>query len=292
MTPSQILGASVSQKGGVVSNVAEFQRALQGYVMKRNKTIYDSVLKKMQNVALKAMQYTEFSPAERIRASITNIPNKGPKTGNSKYVGQYKVINWERKIKGMQPLGGSRFRKATKYVTRPGQIFAEEKTIKRRNQPRQIGPANVNRKVGFFMDGKYKKFIQSRQRGSKWLRIGWALAARLLGVPDSKLSRGDFGPETMDRLSGKAYGGGAEIKKSGAGTFEFTIFNGTGVFDHRYRPPGKASSFTGKLPIRPSSQIAQARAIQDRGLKRAVSEEIKDMASYVGQSTRKDWYGK
>jgi len=292
MAISPILGASVSQKGGIVSNVPEFQKALQEYVRKRNATIYDSVLKKMQNVALKAMQYTEFSPPEKIRTSISNIPNKGPKTGNSQYVGQYKVINWERKIKGMQPVGGSRFRKVTKYITRPGQIFVSEKTIKRRNQPRQFGPANVNRKVGFFMDGKYKKFIQSRQRGSKWLRVGWALAAKLLGVPPARLSRGDFGPETMERLSGKAYGGGAEIKRIGAGTFEFAIFNGVGVFDHRFRPPGKVSSFTGKLPIRPSNQIAQARAIQDRALKAAVTEEIKDMASYTGSRIRKDWYGR
>jgi hypothetical protein len=289
VTASQILGASVSQKGGIVSNIPQFQEELQRYVKRRNATIYDSVLKKMQNVALKAMQYTEFSPPERISQSIANIPNRGPKTGNSQYVGQYKVINWERKIKGMQPLGGSKFRRVTLYKVRPGQIFVEEKEIKRRNKPKQFGPALS---TGFFMDGKYKKFRQARIRGSKWLRIGWALAAKMLGVSDSKLSRGDFGPETMARLSGQAYGGGAEIKRVGAGTFEFSIFNGVGVFDHRYRPPGKVSSFTGKLPLRPSSQISQARTIQNRGLKMAVAEEIKDMASYVAKNARRDWYGK
>jgi len=266
-----VLGVSAGQSG-ITSNWPQVQQALDAYVKVRNASTYDSVLEKMQNIAFKAAQFTEFSPREKIAASLQNLPNVGPTTGNSKWVGLYKVINWQRKLTGQHPLGGGRPRIQRKMVK--GGIF----------------PATFRKKARgdkeLKMAGKTRGFIKRRTFSSKWLRIGWALAADKLGKP---FGRGDFGEATKARLSGKAYGGGAEIKIAGAGKFEFEIFNGVGVFDHRYRPPGKVADFGGKLPIRPSNQIAAARAIQERGLQRAVVEEVKSMAKLIISRTSAIW---
>lgn len=279
-----VLGVG-AENGSIVSNWPQVKQALDAYVKVRNQSTYDSVLEKMGNIAMKAAQYTDFSPREKIAASIASLPNRGdtkPRSGGGQYVGQYKVINWERKIKGLPTLGGSGRRKV--LVNRPnprqpGSVTIEER--KKKNISRGAGLG-----VNYFMDGKYKGFIKGRQQGSKWLRIGWSAAAASLGRP---FQRGDFGPGTLARVTGKAYGGGSNIKITGAGKFQFEIYNGTGVFDHRYRPPGRVSEFTGKLPIRPSGQIAQARAIQERGLKRGVVEEIKNMAKIIISRTSVIW---
>jgi hypothetical protein len=268
-----VLGVSAGQPG-ITSNWPQVQQALDAYVKVRNKSTYDSVLEKMQNIAFKAAQYTDFSPQERIAASISNIPNKGASSGSSKYVGQYKLINWQRKLTGQPPLGGGRPRIRRRML--PGGIFPITTQSK----------AKGNKELK--MAGKYKGFIKRRTFSSKWLRIGWALASDKLGKP---FGRGDFGEATKARLSGKAYGGGADIKINGAGKYQFEIFNGVGVFDHRYRPPGRVSEFTGKLPIRPASQIKAARAIQERGLKKAVVDEIKNMAQLIISRTSHIWNG-
>jgi hypothetical protein len=207
-------------------------------------------------------------------------------------VGQYKIINWERKLKGLKPLGntnrpiigqkfikkttkdfgmGSGAFKTTSYHTKP--IFGTRK------------PQIKNGKaVEKHMDGKYKSFIQARIRGIKWLRIGWAIAAAKLGKPFGK---GDFGEDTMARLDGRAYGGGSEIRKYSDTKYEFKIWNGVGIFDHRYR--GKKST---ALPLRPDSDVKRARAFQEEGLRRAVREEIKSMNKLILERLLKIWYGK
>lgn len=268
-----VLGVSVGQSG-VISNWPQVKQALDAYVKVRNQSTYDSVMEKMQNIAFKAAQYTQFSPREKIAASLQNLPNVGPTSGNSKWVGLYKVINWQRKLTGQPALGGGRPRIQRKIIK--GGILPVE--IKKR--------AKGNKDLR--MAGKTKGFIKRRTFSAKWLRIGWALAADKLGKP---FGRGDFGEATKARLSGKAYGGGANIKISGAGKFQFEIFNGVGVFDHRYRPPGRVADFGGKLPTRPAYQIANARAIQERGLKRGVTEEIKNMAQIIISRTSKIWNG-
>lgn len=268
-----VLGVSAGQSG-IVSNWPQVKQALDAYVKVRNQSTYDSVLEKMQGIAFKAAQYTEFSPKEKIASSLQNLPNVGPTSGNSKWVGLYKVINWQRKLTGQPGLGGGRPRIHRKMVK--GGIFPA--TFRKR--------ARGNKELR--MAGKTKGFIKRRAFSTKWLRIGWALASEKLGKPFTK---GDFGPETRARLSGKAYGGGADIKINGAGKFQFEIFNGVGVFDHRYRPPGRVADFTGKLPIRPANQIANARAIQERGLQRGVVEEIKNMAQIIIARTSKIWNG-
>ena len=268
-----VLGVSAGQSG-ITSNWPQVQQALDAYVKVRNQSTYASVLEKMQGIAFKAAQYTEFSPREKIAANLQNLPNVGSTTGGSKWVGLYKVINWQRKLTGQPALGGGRPRIQRKII-KGGILPIELKKKARGNKELR-------------MAGKTKGFIKRRADSSKWLRIGWALASEKLGKPFTK---GDFGPATMARLSGQKYGGGADIKINGAGKFQFEIFNGVGVFDHRYRPPGKVSAFSGRLPIRPANQIANARAIQERGLQRGVVEEIKNMAQIIIARTSKIWNG-
>jgi hypothetical protein len=265
-------------KSGITSNLPQLKQALDAYVKVRNQSTYESVLEKMQNIAFKAAKNTAFSERANIASSILNLPNKGISSGNSKYVGMYKLINWERKLSGRQTLGGGRPR--TRFIVRPGAMAVIEKKTKARFLDK-----------GKKMAGKSKGFIKARQQGSKWLRIGWALASEKLGKPFTP-DRGDFGPATMARLSGQKYGGGASIKISGAGKYEFEIFNGVGVFDHRFRDKSqKVSDFSGKLPLRPASDVARARAIQEAGLLKGINEEIKNMAQVIIARTAKIWKG-
>lgn len=284
---AKLNSAEASLKGGgIVSNIPQLQEALRQYVRVRNQSTYLSVREKMANIAFKAAQYTQFSPKENIRASIENLPNRGDaRTGQ--WIGQYKLINWERKLKGLKTLGntsrpkiGTKFSKSTKKDFGLGTNPFKITTYKTRDIKGQ--------REGNYMDGKYKKFIQTRIRGSKWLRIGWALAAAKLGRP---FSRGDFGEATLARLDGKAYGGGASIKRISDSQAEFVIFNGVGVFDHRYRK-GKMADFSGSLPVRPESDVQRARMRQEYGLKRAVTEEIASMIKLIAERTSAIWYGK
>ncbi|NDB81993.1 MAG: hypothetical protein EB127_04525 [Alphaproteobacteria bacterium] len=285
------VGASI-EGGGILSNIDELRTSLQRYVMIRNQNIFASVREKMGNIAMKAAQFTTFSDKGKIRAEISNAPNKGSTGQGKPYVGQYKIINWERKLKGLKPLGntnrpiighkfikkttkdlgmGSGAFKTTSYHTKP--IFGTRKPEIRNGK-----------KVEKHMDGKYKSFIQARIRGIKWLRIGWAIAAKKLGKPFGK---GDFGDDTMARLDGRAYGGGSEIRKYSDTKYEFRIWNGVGIFDHRYR--GKKAT---ALPLRPDSDIKKARDIQETALKKAVTEEIKNMNKLILERLLKVWTGK
>ena len=273
-----ILTASVNKEGGIVSNYPQVQQALEAYVKVRNQAVFDSVKEKMANIAFKAAQNTYFAPRDKIRAEISSLPitkdNGRNRTGNTQYVGQYKLINWQRKNMGLYPLGNSRVRKVRVLASRGPS--ASTKIVKKQNIPRSTGPsAGLNR----FMDGKYKSFLQARARGSKFLRIGWACAAAALGRP---FGRGDFGSATLERLSGKAYGGGATIDRVAPGQSVFTIYNGAGVFDLRYKG----------TPMRNSNDIARARAVQEAGLMQGLQAEIKSMYELVIQRNSQAWFGK
>jgi hypothetical protein len=246
--------------------------------MVRNQAVYDSVKEKMANIAFKASQNTYFSPREQIKNNLSTLPitkdNGRNRTGNTQFVGLYKLINWQRKNMGLYPLGNSRVRKVKVLASRGPS--ASTRIVKKQNIPRNTGPsAGLNR----FMDGKYKSFIQARARGSKFLRIGWACAAAMLGKP---FGRGDFGPATLERLSGKAYGGGATITKLAPGSTEFKIWNGAGVFDLRFKG----------TPMRNSNDIARARAIQEAGLMAGIQAEIKSMYELVIKRNSMAWFGK
>jgi hypothetical protein len=282
-----ILTAGVSKGGGITSNYPQVKQALQDYVAVRNQSVFDSVKEKMANIAFKAAQNTQFTGRADIRTNLSTLPitkdGGRVRRGDTKWVGLYKLINWQRKNSGLNPLGGSKKRKLRGVYRRvvkkdkDGQVISidyKQKMVKQ--VPRNTGPsAGVSR----FMDRKTRGFIQYRAKGSKFLRIGWAVAAAALGKPFGK---GDFGPATLARLSGKAYGGGATIEKLAPGSNRFTIYNGAGVFDVRYKG----------TPMRSSKDIARARAIQKAGLMRGLQAEIKSMYQLVIQRNSQDWFGK
>lgn len=267
-------------EAGITGNFPAFKKALDLYVRISKKTVFDSVRNAMADVAFEAAANTYHTSKEKIDSEFQNLPikgeEKGRRYGDTRFVGQYKIINWERKNKGLMPLGGSKFRKIKKFKIRPGQIFVEEKTTKRRQQPRNTGPSlGINR----FMDGKYKAFLQARKRSVKWLRIGWAAAAEMMGKP---FRRGDFGPAAIQRIIGLKYGGG-QIKPVTENITEFTIFNNTGRFDTRYRPARQ----------RDGNDIARADAIMTKGLEAGIQKVLYDpkkgLAPYISQRLKRLW---
>jgi hypothetical protein len=281
-----ILTASVTKEGGIVSNYDQVQQALQDYVTVRNQSIYDSVKEKMANIAYKAAQNTDFAERPEIRAKLLGLPitkdNGRSRTGNTQYVGLYKLINWQRKNMGLRPLGGTKKMivgmKITKkkYFNKGLTDFGKETVYKFKPiKGEKKSPSGVDK----FMDGKSKKFITYRAKGSKFLRIGWACAAAALGKP---FRRGDFGSATLERLSGKAYGGGATITNLAPGSNEFMIWNGAGVFDLRYKG----------TPMRSENDIARARAKQEAGLMQGIQAEIKSMYELVIKRNSQAWFGK
>jgi len=281
-----ILTASVGKDGGIISNVDAVKQALEAYVKVRNQSVFESVKEKMANIAFKAAQNTYFSPQQNIRNELSSLPitkDGGKKrTGNTQWIGLYKLMNWQRKNMGLVPLGGSR-----KYVV--GMKITKKKSFNNtgandyvKQTQYRLKPIKADKKAGKgggFMDGKTKAFLKARARGSKFLRIGWALAASAMGKP---FRRGDFGPATLERLSGKAYGGGATIDRVAPGQSVFTIYNGAGVFDLRYKG----------TPMRSSNDIAKARAFQEAGLRVGVDAEIKSMYELVIKRNSQAWFGK
>ena len=213
--------------------------------------------KKMADIAFRASKNTPFTSKEIIRSEISNLPitkDGGRKRyGNTQYVGQYKLINWVRKNKGLNPLGNSKFRR----------VKVGDKTRKVKNLVRAKGQSMSGSN---FMDGKYKKFIQGRIRSIKFLRAAWGLAAAFFS---KGFTRGDFGPETLSRFSGKAYGGG-KITPINKDQTEYSMFNGAGQFDTRYNP------------VRERSAQDQERAakILEEGLNKGFQEVIDDIHVY------------
>lgn len=240
---------------GILTNIDELKSVLEVYQNVVRKSAPEAVRNVMGDVAFRAAQETQFTPREKIRNQLSNLPitkDAGKKRyGNTQYVGQYKLINWLRKLNGLDPAGNSKFRKVKTFSIKGP--MATMKTTKKRNIPRNTGPsAGIER----FMDGKYKGFLQVRARSSKFLRVGWAIAADFYGKP---FGRGDFGTATLARLSGEGYGGGS-IKQLNPDLAEFSMFNGAGKFDLR-----------GKAPVvRSAADQGRASTIIEQALKRAV----------------------
>lgn len=265
-------------EASVTGNFPAFKKALDLYVRISRKTVFEAVRGAMGDVAFSAAENTYHTTKEAIDSQFQNLPikgnEKGPRKGDTKFVGQYKIINWERKNKGLDPLGGSKFRKIKKFSIKGP--MAMMKTTKKRNIPRNTGPSQG---VARFMDGKYKAFLQARKRSVKWLRIGWAAAAEMMGKP---FRRGDFGPAAIQRIIGLKYGGGA-IKPISSDITEFMIFNNTGRFDHRYKTP---------IP-RSASDIARADEIMRKGLEAGIQKVIYDpkrgLAPYIGARLKRLW---
>lgn len=251
--------------GGVVSNIPELQAWLKEYVKVRNVTVYESVLDKMRNIAFKAWKHTYRADPSNIKSELTNLPIT-KETGdinrkNTKFVGLYKLMNWERKRKGLIPLGGSR-----------PKIKGKKKYLVRENKPKTK-----------YMQGAYKGFLKARAQSARWLALGWRASLASLGVSKTRGQDWGGGEEaTLQRII-KQGGAGSKVVKFKPGNTEFSIYNGLGMFDARNKKP---------YPMRSDSDIARARAVQQAGLTIAVQEEIKNMAAEIAKRTSDDWYGK
>jgi len=285
MPLAKSLSASV-QGGGIVSNIPELQAWLKEYVKVRNATVYESVLEKMINIAKKAWKNTYRSDSAKIKSSLSNLPITKEAGGinrkNPQYVGLYKLMNWERKRKGLPVLGNTSKKivgaKISKKVTRDwgGGTYPEKTTTYK--VKKIYGTRNGN-----FMDGKYKNYLRYRAQSVNWLALGWRAALASLGVYKTKGKDWGGGPEaTLQRIMNRPDGGGSQIKKFSPSNTEFMIYNGVGVYDARNKKP---------YPTRSDSDIAKARAFQQAGLNIAIQEEIENMAELIASRTSQDWYG-
>jgi hypothetical protein len=258
---------------GVMNNIEAVREAIRLYGERVKNDSHKQIQKKMGDIAYRASEATPYGDKDRLRNEISNLPitkDGGRKRyGNTQYVGQYKLMNWERKLKGLPTLGNSKFKKVKSYVTRPGSMVAEERITKRRTQNRLAG-LGVTSNI-YAMDGKYKRFIQARIRSIKFIRAAWGVAAAFFGKP---FDRGDFGPDALARFSGKQYGGG-EIEKIGDNLTQYSIFNGAGRFDTRRKKPGQETA-----PQRPSADQARAESIITKALQRGVDFVLADIIKY------------
>lgn len=269
---------------GITTNIDAVKDALKIYGLVVRKDAEAETKKKMASIAYEAARFTPFGEKGALRAEISNLPitkDGGKKRyGNTQYVGQYKLINWQRKLAGLLPVGGSKFRKVKQYKVRPGALSVEEREIKRRNRVRAtLGPSL---RANPFMDGKYKAFIAKRIRSIKFIRAAWSVAAVAFG--GKPFSRGDFGPNALARFSGQAYGGG-EIKSIGPDVTEYSIFNGAGKYDTRRVIKGVQSA-----PERPSKDQERAAKIIEEALDKGVTAVLADITKYF--ETRADRYQK
>jgi len=259
---------------GILTNISAVQDALRVYGLVVKKEADLAIRNKMADIAFAAAKNTKFRDRAVIRSEISNLPitkDGGKKRyGNTQYVGQYKLMNWERKLKGLATLGNSKFRKVKSYVTRPGSMVAEERTRKTRLKSRLEG---LGVKSNYYaMDGKYRSFIKAREESSKFLRIGWARAAEFFGKP---FKRGrDFGPKTIARISGELYGG-AEVKQFGGDLTEYAISNQAGRYDVRRRKFGQQTA-----PERSSQDQERAAAVIEQGLNLGLQEALADILKY------------
>lgn len=256
-----------------MTNIEAVREAIKLYGQRVKNDSHEQIKKKMGDIAYRAAEVTPFGDAGKLRAEISNLPitkDGGRKRyGNTQYVGQYKLMNWERRLKGLPTLGNSKFKKVKSYVTRPGSMVAEERITKRRTRNRLAGLGVTSNM--YAMDDKYKKFIQARIRSIKFIRAAWGVAASFFGKP---FNRGDFGPDALARFSGKQYGGG-NIKNIGGELTEYSIFNGAGKFDTRQRKPGQETA-----PQRPSSDQARAESIISKALQKGVDFVLADIIRY------------
>jgi hypothetical protein len=259
---------------GIITNIDAVKDALKIYGLVVRKDADAETKKKMASIAYESARFTPFGEKGILRAEISNLPitkDGGRKRyGNTNYVGQYKLINWQRKLAGLLPVGGSKFRKVKQYKVRPGALSVEEREIKRRNRVHAtLGPSL---RKNPFMDGKYKAFIAKRIRSIKFIRAAWSVAAVAFG--GKPFSRGDFGQNALARFSGLAYGGG-EVKPIGPDITEYSIFNGAGKYDTRRAIKGVQSA-----PERPAKDQERASQIIEEALNKGVAAVLADITQY------------
>jgi hypothetical protein len=274
---------------GIQTNIEAVKEAIRLYGLMVKKDADIATRKKMGDIAFQAGANTYHTEKDKLRAEISSLPitkDGGRKRyGNTQYVGQYKLINWERKQKGLLPLGNSRTR-GTGIFTRKvkkdedGEITSVS-YVERKRKNRIRATLGPSLRANPFMDGKYKSFIQSRVRSIKFIRAAWGVAAQFFGKP---FTRGDFGPGALARFSGLQYGGG-DIKPIGENITEYSMFNGAGRYDTRKRPIGSQQA-----PERSSGDQEKAARIIEDGLNKGIQAVISDITQYFEQRAKRLQY--
>ena len=194
-----------------------FKRTMEYYIIAARKTMAESINKQAGNVVYEAYMLTppagrlgevKRPEADKLRSNLENLPitkDGGIKRyGDKKYVGALKLMNWQRRKRGLNPVGNGKFRRL-------------ESGKRTRKNPRQ----GKN-----FADGLLKKFISSRTSSVGFIKIGWARAAAAFGRPASNIG---FRPSTISKI------GDFSLATPGVLT-EATFTNSAGRFDARYRP--------------------------------------------------------
>ena len=254
---------------GIKTNIDAVKEALRVYGLVVRKDADKEVRLKIADIAWRASEATYFSPKGKVRAEISNLPitkDGGKKRyGDTQYVGQYKLMNWERKLKGLPTLGGGKFRNIN--TTRPNSLVYTEKRKKLGGKLSGLGV-----KGNYYnMLGKYKAFIKHREDSTKFIRAAWAPAAEFFGKP---FQRGrDFGPKAISRFTGKMYGG--EVKSYGGDLTEYSMFNGAGKFDIRRKKPNSQTA-----PERSSADQARARGIIEVALEIGARKVLDGLTRY------------
>jgi len=133
----------------VILNDKQFNEALDLYLRLNKKTMAEAINEKMANIAYKSAQFTEPTTTKsvasaKIKQQLVSMPitkDGGVKrSGDTRFVGLYKLMNWQRKNSNLKPVGGK---------------FGK------------------NKATGFS-----KKFVNRRANSARWIRIGWVHAAK------------------------------------------------------------------------------------------------------------------
>jgi len=150
----------------VILNDKEFKDALDLYLRLNKKTMAEAINDKMTGIAYKSAKFTEpttskSAASSRIKQQLVSLPitkDGGKKrSGDTRFVGLYKLMNWQRKNSNLAPVGGK---------------FGDNKA-----------------------SGLSKKFVNRRANSARWIRIGWIHAAKALktkpkeSAPNEKTKR-------------------------------------------------------------------------------------------------------
>lgn len=180
---------------GLVVNVSnKFGYNLRVFSRLMKTTLSQEINKQCANVCFRAAEYTPFATSAQINANF-----------------QRAIVSRARVLKK----GGIK-------ISRP----------RAENSTAVYKIANWQRKIrkekplgGPEMSSYARKLVAARIRSCKYIRIGWAWAAKQFGKP---FTRGDFDDKTMNRIAG------AQLARPD--NLDGIFMNRAGMYDVRYKP--------------------------------------------------------
>lgn len=250
----------------------KFNDVLKLYVLAQRKELADSINHIAKNVAFRASQFTEPSGSKsaamaKIKSSLENLPitkdNGRKRTGDTRLVGVMKLMNWQRKNSGLDPVGGGKFKKTGTFrrVIKRDED-GEITSISYRESRKRIGKGST-----LVATGKLRKFLNRRAAGAKFTKIGW-LASVDKFTKGSASSREGFSSRTTNLI------GDAKLAVPGPIVEALTI-NRAGQFDVRFKPARTSGANT------PGRVTSGAIRIGTPALVKAIEFVRKDMIAYI-----------